>query len=69
MKKSTLIPLLLTVYLAVMAGIGFPRFMTGEFTPVFYFGLIALTLSIIYLLRRNLLKRERNSHPASYPRP
>lgn len=69
MKKSTLIPLLLTVYLTVMAGIGFPHFLSGEFTPVFYFGLIALTLSIIYLLRRNLLKREQNSRPESYPRP
>lgn len=61
MKKSTLIPTILTIYLAVMAGIGFPRFLSGEFSPLFYFGLIALTLTIIWLLRRNLLKREQNS--------
>lgn len=60
MKKSTLLPLILLVYLAVMSAIGFPRLVSGEFTPLFYFGLIAITLSIIYLLRRNLLSRERH---------
>ncbi|MDE5573681.1 MAG: hypothetical protein K2I94_08035 [Muribaculaceae bacterium] len=57
MKKSTLIPLILVVYLAVMAGIGFPRFQSGEYSPQFYFGTIAVTLFVIWLLRCNLLKR------------
>lgn len=57
MKKSTLIPLLLVIYLAVMSWIGFPRFQSSEFSPLFYFGTIAVTLFIIWLLRRNLIKR------------
>ena len=57
MKKSTLIPLLLVIYLAVMSWIGFPRFKSGEFSPLFYFGTIAVTLFIIWLLRRNMIKR------------
>lgn len=58
MKPSTYIPLLLLIYLAVMAWIGRFELYAGRY--VYYFGLIAITLGCIAALRYFLLKRERN---------
>lgn len=59
MKKTTVIPLLLLIYLIVMSCIGFKSYSAGIITPWEYWGLIALTLLCIALLRRNLLRREK----------
>lgn len=60
MKKSILIPGILTVYLAVMAGIGYKQWAKGAYSSGYYFGLIALTLVCIILLYFNLRRRENN---------
>ena len=56
--KSTLIPALLLVYLAVMSVIGWKNFVSGESSPLYYFGTIGITLAIIVLLHFNLKRRE-----------
>lgn len=57
MKPSTYIPLLLLAYLAVMAYIGRGELLKGHY--LYYFGLIALTLAIIFLLHRFLKRRQK----------
>ncbi len=64
MKRSTLIPLLLLVYLAVMSYIGRGEFQQGHY--LYYFGIILGSLTAIILLhftlkRRERLRRERES--------
>lgn len=59
LRRSTVLPLVLLVYLAVMAYIGFEGYTTGETSPAMYFGTIALTIVIIVLLHFNLKRRER----------
>lgn len=56
-KRSTIIPLSLLAYLAVMAVMGFSYFQAGDY--LFYFGVIGATLLIIVLLHFTLKKRER----------
>lgn len=56
MKRSTLLPLLLLVYLAVMSYIGRGEFYAGHYT--YYFGIIILTLIAITLLHIVLKRRE-----------
>lgn len=58
MKRSTVIPLVLLVYLGVMACIGWPDYAAGRTSAFFYFGVIALTLVILVLLHFNLKRRE-----------
>ena len=58
MKKSTVIPLVLGVYLAVMASIGWPDYAAGRTSATFYFGVI-ITMAILVLLHFNLKRRER----------
>ena len=58
-KRSTLVPSLLTVYLAVMAYIGWGGYASGRESALYYFGIIAATLLVIVLLHFNLKKRER----------
>lgn len=58
MKKSTAIPALLLIYLTVMSAIGFPRLISGELSLLYYLGVIAVTLIVIWLVRRNILLRE-----------
>lgn len=55
LKRSTVVPALLLIYLAVMAWIGRGEIAAGH--TVYYFGIIAATLLCIFLLRRNLLRR------------
>lgn len=57
MKRSTVIPAILLVYLAVMSYIGRGEFLAGNY--LFYFGTIAATLLVIWLLHINLKMRER----------
>ncbi|MDE5836480.1 MAG: hypothetical protein K2H50_05700 [Paramuribaculum sp.] len=57
MKRSTVIPLILLVYLAVMSYMGRGEFLAGNY--LFYFGIIGATLLIIWLLHINLKMREK----------
>lgn len=59
MKKSTLIPLLLTIYLAVMAAMGYRRWADGTYSSLRYFGIIALTVLLIVGLHFHLKRQER----------
>lgn len=56
-KRSTVIPLVLLAYLAVMSYIGRGEFYAGHYA--YYFGIIGLTLIIIVALHFFLKKRER----------
>lgn len=56
-KKSTLIPLLLLIYLAYMSYMGLPHLYAGRY--FYYFGIIAATLAIIVLLHFTLKYREK----------
>ncbi|MDD5838865.1 MAG: hypothetical protein PUC94_02270 [Bacteroidales bacterium] len=56
--RSTLVPLLLLVYLAVMSYIGWGNYAKGETSALYYFGTIGVTLVIILLLHFNLKRRE-----------
>lgn len=62
LKKSTIIPLVLLVYLAVMSYIGYPGYSSGDFSPLYYFGVIFSTLLVIFLLHLSLKRRERLRH-------
>lgn len=59
MKKYNVIPALLFIYLGVMSYIGWDGYASGQYSALYYFGLIALTLLCIFLLRQNLIKRDR----------
>ena len=56
LKRSTVIPVILLIYLAVMCYIGRDQLYAGNY--LFYFGIIAATLLCIFLLRMVLKKRE-----------
>ncbi len=58
LQRSTLIPLILLIYLGVMACIGWPDYASGRTSALFYFGVIAITLLILVLLHYNLKRRE-----------
>ncbi len=57
LKKSTVIPIVLMVYLAVMAYIGRSELYDGHY--LYYFGIIGITLIVIVLLHFSLKRRER----------
>lgn len=59
LKRSTVIPLILAIYLAVMAYIGYPEYAAGRTSALYYFGIIGITIIILILLHFNLKKRER----------
>lgn len=59
LKRSTLLPILLLIYLAVMACIGWPEYAAGRSSALYYWGIIAATLAVIVLLHFNLKRRER----------
>lgn len=58
-RRSTLIPILLLIYLTVMASIGWKQYALGAVTATYYFGIIAATLVVIVMLHFNLRKREK----------
>lgn len=54
-----IIPVILTVYLAVMAWLGWPSYRAGLTSPLLYFGGTALVLACIVLLHFHMKKRLR----------
>ncbi len=58
-KRSTLIPSVLAVYLAIMAWIGYPEYAAGHTSALYYFGIIGITIIILIALHFNLKHRER----------
>lgn len=58
LKRSTVIPVILLIYLAVMVVLGWPDYVRGATSPALYFGGTALTVAVIVLLHFNLKKRE-----------
>lgn len=59
LKRSTIIPSFLGVYLLVMAIIGWPRYASGEESALFYFGVLGVTVVVLVLLHFNLKRQER----------
>lgn len=59
LQKSTYVPVILLVYLAVMSVIGYRGLRTGQNSPTYYYGTIAVTLLIIILLHFFIKKREK----------
>lgn len=57
MKKYNVVPSLLVIYLGVMAYLGWPHYVSGEYSALRYFGVIALSLAIIVTLRVMMKKR------------
>lgn len=57
-KRSTLVPILLIIYLGVMVYLGWPDYKRGATSPALYFGGTAFTLGVIVLLHFNLKKRD-----------
>lgn len=60
MKRSTLIPVILLVYLTIMAYIGLDVYHEGR--RLLYVGVIAVTLVVIVVLRYSLKRQERLRH-------
>lgn len=58
-KRSTLVPLILAVYLGVMATLGYDEYASGRMSALYYFGVIGFTAVILILLHFNLKRRER----------
>lgn len=58
-SRSTLIPAILLVYLAVMAWLGLDGLRSGQTSPLAYAATIIVTLAVIVLLHFFLRKRER----------
>lgn len=58
MKKHIIIPAILLIYLAVMSYIGYPEYANGNFSPLYYFGVIGISLGIIIILFFFIKKRE-----------
>ncbi len=59
LQRSTVIPLLLAVYLVVMACIGYPEYASGRTSALYYFGIIGITVVVLILLHFNLKRRDR----------
>lgn len=58
-KRSTLVPSILAVYLAVMAWIGYPEYAAGHTSTLYYFGIFGITIVILILLHFSIKRRER----------
>ena len=58
-RRSTLLPVILLIYLGVMAYIGYPDYVAGRTSAMMYFGIIGITLIVIILLHFSLKRRER----------
>lgn len=56
LRRSTVIPSILLIYLGVMSYIGYSEFQQGNY--LYYFGVIGVTLVIIAILHVFLKKRE-----------
>ena len=62
-KRSTLVPILLFIYLIVMASIGWREYAIGKTSALYYFGIIGITVVCIILLHFSLKRRERSNNP------
>jgi hypothetical protein len=58
-NKAVVIPLALLAYLGIMSYIGYDGYASGEFSVLYYFGVIAVSLLVIILLHFSLKRRER----------
>ncbi|WP_348673537.1 hypothetical protein [Duncaniella dubosii] len=58
-KRSTLVPAILTVYLGAMCVPGYRQYQSGQMSATEYFGIIAITLAVIVMLHFSLKRRER----------
>ena len=58
-NKAVVIPLALLAYLGIMSYIGYDGYASGEFSALYYFGVIAVSLLVIILLHFSLKRRER----------
>ena len=58
-NKAVVIPLALLAYLGIMSYIGYDGYASGEFSALYYFGVIAVSLLVIILLHISLKRRER----------
>ena len=58
LKRSTIIPLILLIYLAVMAYMGWDKIATGQMSQLEYFGIVGITFVCIIFLHFNLKRRE-----------
>lgn len=61
-KRSTLVPFILAIYLGVMATLGYDEYASGRMSALYYFGIIGFTAVILILLHFNLKRRERLRH-------
>ena len=57
LRRSTIIPLVLLIYLAIMCWIGRGELAAGNY--LYYFGIVGVTLIAIGLLHLTLRQRER----------
>lgn len=57
--RSTLIPSLLLVYLAVMSYFGYLEYSAGKTSALYFYGIIVTTLVVIFLLFLSLRRKER----------
>ncbi len=57
--RSTLIPAILLVYLGVMSYFGYIEYAAGRSSALYFYGIIATTLLVIFLLHLSLRRRER----------
>lgn len=57
--KYKVVPVLLMVYLAAMAFVGYSRYAAGQMSALQYFGIIAATVAVIILLFFSLRARYR----------
>lgn len=58
-RRSTLIPSILLVYLAVMSYFGYAEYAAGKSSAIYFYGIIATTLVVIFLLHLTLRRKER----------
>lgn len=59
LPRHITVPLLLLIYLSIMAWLGLDGLRSGATSPMQYFGTIALTLLVLVLLYFFLKKRDR----------
>lgn len=59
MKKSVILPLALVAYLGAMSYVGYSGYASGEFSPIRYYGVIAVSFIVIILLYFSLKRKEK----------
>lgn len=59
LRRSTLLPLVLLLYLGFMASIGYKDYAAGKTSAAYFFGIIGATLVVIVALHFFLKKKEK----------